>query len=81
MHWNEIADDEHRCESIGIELLMIGIVEQCNRIKSAMHWNEIADKHSCALHWDALLIISIIVKFIGIALLMMSIVVQCNRNI
>ena len=45
-------------QCIGIALLMISIVVQ--------HWDCIAyKKHSRAMHWDALL--------------MISIVVQCNR--
>ena len=59
-----------------------------------MHWNYIADdKHSCAMQWDALLIVSIVVQcdgialllisivvhFIGIALIMVRIVVQCYK--
>ena len=46
---------------------MINIIVRCNRHTYAMHRNNIVhDKHSCALHWDALL--------------MISKVVQCYRN-
>ena len=46
---------------------MISIVVECNRNKIAMHWNK-------------LLMLSIVVQCITIALLMISTVDQCNRN-
>ena len=55
-------------QCIRIALLMISIVVQCNRNKSAMHWNK-------------LLLLTIVVQCIRIALLMISIVVQCNIQI
>ena len=51
---------------MGIKLLMISIAMQC------IYFN----KHSCAMNWDCMHMMSIVVQSIGIALLMMSIVVQ-----
>ena len=45
MNWDCIAYDK--------------LVVQCNRNIQAMQWNEIAyNKRSCAMHWEALLMIS-----------------------
>ena len=55
-------------QCIRIALLMISILVQCNKNKSAMHWRDCIAyvNHSC--------------ECIRIALHMMSIVMQCNRN-
>ena len=52
------------------------------RNKLVMHWNYNAnDKLSCAMHWIALFMMSIVGKCIEIALILIIIVFQCTGSI
>ena len=61
-----------------LPLAILNNAMECDMHRSAMHWNyiEAYDKHSCTIHYIALLIVSRLVQRIRIALII-SIIRQC----